>query len=371
MPLYLDRIPPADGPDSCDSLDHGAASDEKAHRLRPTLTIGLLNNMQDGALEATERQFISLLDAAAGDMTLRLRLYQLPELPRGEGASRHLKGRYFEIDTLWNEPLDGLIVTGREPSAPRLQDEPYWDSFVRLLDWAQDHTRSTIWSCLAAHAAVLHLDGIPRVRSTHKHCGLFDCELSSDHLITAKSPFRLQMPHSRWNGLEEQALTRHGYEILTKSASVGVDAFVKHNRSLFVFFQGHPEYEANTLLLEYRRDVARYLRGEAAGYPSLPQTYFDDATSDSLREIGREARLFPREELLSEVSAILGQAHLHNSWQATAISLYRNWLDYLTSAKNSATDCSSGVSAPGSAERIHSDRAVPIQTASLPVHFIQ
>src|SRR2546429_6417390 len=41
-----------------------------------------------------------------------------------------------------------------------------------------------------------------------------------------------------------------------------VDMFVKELNSLFVFFQGHPEYEATTLLLEYRRDIKRFLRRE-------------------------------------------------------------------------------------------------------------
>jgi homoserine trans-succinylase len=41
---------------------------------------------------------------------------------------------------------------------------------------------------------------------------------------------------------------------------------VKQRNSLLVFFQGHLEYEAQTLLLEYRRDVGRYLRRERELY---------------------------------------------------------------------------------------------------------
>jgi len=352
-------------------MRRGAESDRILNNQGPTLTIGLVNNMKDSALKATERQFTSLLDAASRDVTIQLRLYQLPGVLRKETVSS-ASGRYSEIDAIREDPLDGLIVTGREPSTPRLQDEPYWSSFTQLLDWAHDHTFSTIWSCLAAHAAVLHLDGITRIRSIRKECGLFECDLLSNHPMTAGAPSRVRMPHSRWNGLDESELRNRGYHILTRSDCVGVDAFVRQSRSLFVFFQGHPEYEANTLLLEYRRDVARYLRGEAAAYPSLPEAYFDDVTSERLLEIGREARLFPREELLSRISAILGQTQLHNSWQATAVSLYRNWLSYLTSAKESAKDRSSDASTPtGSAARINSDRAVASRMASPAVQFIQ
>ena len=57
--------------------------------------------------------------------------------------------------------------------------------------------------------------------------------------------------------------------------SAGVDAFAKQDGSFFLFFQGHPEYDADTLLREYRRDVARFLGGERDDYPAMPHGYFD------------------------------------------------------------------------------------------------
>jgi homoserine O-succinyltransferase/O-acetyltransferase len=318
-----------------------AANSDRSGAL---LTIGLVNNMQDGALEATERQFESLLEAASENVAVRLQIYQLPGISRGQSITRHIASYYSELDTLWDAPLDGLIVTGREPLTARLQDEPYWDSFVRLLEWAREHTISSIWSCLAAHAAVLHMDGISRVRAHHKHYGLFDCEALSDHPILAGTPSRFLMPHSRWNGLEEKELTANGYRVLTTSAGAGIDAFVRQNRSLFIFFQGHPEYEANTLLLEYRRDVARYLRGEAPGYPSLPVAYFNDATTAALQEIQHQARLFPREELLEELNAALREAAIHNSWHRTSSAIYTNWLHYLATQKDARSHHSATVS---------------------------
>ena len=47
-----------------------------------------------------------------------------------------------------------LIVTGTEPRAPVLTEEPYWQHFVQLLSFAREHTVASIWSCLAAHGAV-------------------------------------------------------------------------------------------------------------------------------------------------------------------------------------------------------------------------
>ncbi len=60
--------------------------------------------------------------------------------------------------------LDGLIVTGTEPRAPSLSRRAVLglalDAARRL--GARTTRVSTVWSCLAAHAAVLHLDGIGR-----------------------------------------------------------------------------------------------------------------------------------------------------------------------------------------------------------------
>ena len=100
-----------------------------------------------------------------------LRHFSLPELPRAEAAQSHINQNYEDLSELWASRLDGLIVTGTEPRAAALTDEPYWRTLTKLIDWAEDHTISTVWSCLAAHAAVLHLDGIERRRLPRKLSG--------------------------------------------------------------------------------------------------------------------------------------------------------------------------------------------------------
>jgi homoserine O-succinyltransferase len=297
------------------------------------LTIGLINNMPDGALDATERQFLSLLNSASEGKHIRLSFHALPNIPRNEQGTRHIRNFYSSTEDLCGKHLDALIVTGREPQTPNLRDEPYWDSFTEVLEWAKENTYSTVWSCLAAHAALLHMDGIDRIKSNDKYCGVFECDRVSDHPLTTDAPSTFQLPHSRWNGIPEEALTSCGYSALTRSADAGVDTFVKQHKSLFVFFQGHPEYESNTLLLEYRRDVGRYLRGEANTYPLMPRGYFDHKTMIALTALQNEAMCQPREDLLADISAILGQSKVENTWQATAACIYRNWLDYICEQK--------------------------------------
>ena len=46
------------------------------------LHIGLVNNMADAAMDTTEHQFLTLLEAAAGEMLVHFTLYALPEVER-------------------------------------------------------------------------------------------------------------------------------------------------------------------------------------------------------------------------------------------------------------------------------------------------
>src|SRR6516164_3064820 len=86
------------------------------------LHIGVVNIMPDSALEATERQFVSLLQAASGAVPVRLSFYTLPEVHRSEAGRRRVSS-YIAISDLWSANLDGLIVTGTEPLAKKLTDE--------------------------------------------------------------------------------------------------------------------------------------------------------------------------------------------------------------------------------------------------------
>jgi homoserine O-succinyltransferase len=296
------------------------------------IDIGLVNSMPDAALDATERQFRALLNAAADGLVVRLTLYTLPEVPRSD-FGRNQVSRYSDFGDLWDHHHDGLIVTGTEPRAADLKDEPFWGSLTRVLEWADRHTHSTILSCLAAHAGVLHSDGIVRRALGDKRFGVFECVSVSDHRLTAAAPSRLRMPHSRWNEIPEEALLACDYRILTRSAGAGVDAFVKQLKSLFVFFQGHPEYEATTLLLEYRRDIGRFLRGERDTYPPMPQGYFDGDTGHALTALRERALSDRREQLLAEFPIAMAAGKVTNNWRSTAEGLYRNWLQYIRAEK--------------------------------------
>ncbi|HLH88897.1 MAG TPA: homoserine O-succinyltransferase [Xanthobacteraceae bacterium] len=301
------------------------------------IEIGLVNNMPDTALKSTEAQFAALLTAAAGDLAVRLRLFTLPLVPRSERGAQHLGESYLGLRDFWDSWLDALIVTGTEPRAAALADEPYWPALSEVIEWAEEHTISTVWSCLAAHAAVFHLDGIARQPLADKRFGVFSCDKSNDSagdhplIRDLASPF--PVPHSRWNELREDDLRAGGYEILTRSAAAGVDMFARQGRSLFVFFQGHPEYDPMSLLGEYRRDLGRYLRRERATCPPLPHGYFDAATSVLLTEFAARAQADRREELLAEFPLAAAEGGVRVGWRDGAAQVYRNWLTFIAARK--------------------------------------
>lgn len=289
------------------------------------LHIGLLNNMPDGALEATERQYRELLAAASGRVPLRFSLFSLPQVPRGEWGRNLVSRRYAGIDELWNSALDGLIVTGAEPRAEDLTDEPYWRSLTEVVDWARQETYSTVWSCLAAHAAVQHLDGIRRRPLPEKRFGVFPSIRNCDHAITDGLPGTFPVPHSRWNDLGAEILAENGYRILTRLEDGSADAWVKDEGSLFLFLQGHPEYESCTLLLEYKRDVTCFVRGERKTYPSMPENYFDASAQQALQTLRAKVLVDRRPADFPDDLA----SNLPNRWRDTAIRLYANWLGQL------------------------------------------
>ncbi len=314
-------------------LDSGRSRSAAELNAANCITVGLINNMPDAALEATERQFADLIRAATPKAVVLLKLFAMPEVPRGETARTALAERYRDIAELWQTPLDGLIVTGTEPRAKCLMEEPYWETLSKVVDWAKDHTASTIWSCLAAHAAVLHSDGIERRALKRKRFGVFDCRLAADHPMTKHFPEPLWVPHSRYNDLPEQALASCGYTILARSTTAGVDTFAKQDGSFFLFFQGHPEYQADTLLREYRRDAVRFLNREREDYPAMPLGYFNDDAAAVAEAFRTRASRDRRGELIGEFPKSALEAGLQCPWRAAALGTYEKWCAYLSARK--------------------------------------
>jgi homoserine O-succinyltransferase len=326
-----------------DSREHHLFSRAPSGRTRASvswrsrtecLDIGLINNMPDAALISTERQLFDLLNAAAGPLVVRLHFYTMKATPRSDWG-RDYVGRYYRTtDELLDGRLDGIIVTGTEPRAPSLTVEPYWPTFVELVDWASDNTSSSVYSCLAVHGAVLHMDGVDRHALPGKCIGVFTQTKAEHHPLMHNIPASFRTPHARWNEVQERELADCGYSVLAKSAEAGVDCFVKQQKkSLFVHFQGHPEYETQSLLGEYRRDMGRFLRGENEVCPTIPRGYFSTETEKVVTAFRQKALSDRRPEFFAGFPADQLAKDLRSDWHEPAKRVYRNWLLYMASQR--------------------------------------
>lgn len=293
------------------------------HAAGAPLVIGLVNGMPGEARGRTERQFRAVLTAAA-TQPLELRLFAL------EGAAPG----YADVLAVPDAGLDGMIVTGAPPRAASLPQEATWPRLAALIDHAWGADLPTVWSCLAAHAAVLHLDGIKRQRLPAKLTGLIACARTwAAHPLAIGLPDHWRAPHSRYNDLPSDRLMAAGYRVLSRAGTKGADIFVKDGGAPFLFCQGHPEYEADTLLREYRRDVGAWLEAGSGPPPVRPHGCFTPVAEAALDAFLRDAS---GPESMQSFPFAACAAGLTAAWQPVTARLYRSWLDEIAARRLSA-----------------------------------
>lgn len=290
--------------------------------------VGLLNNMPDAALRATELQFARLLKDASGNLDVRLRLFSLGSLPRSAETRTRMAGFYDDATFLEAANIDALIVTGVSPVTGDLRTAPYWSELAQLIDWAETGTISTLFSGPAAHAAVLHLDGIAPRRLPAKLAGIYACARAEDDPLFFNSAPSVPVPHARRYDIADSDLTAMGYRVLSRLENGQVDIFTREpaGRSRFVFLQGHPEYDPGTLGRSYLNDMDYFLAGETSERPAVPEHYFDRATEGRLAEIKDDAGLTPYQQVV--LNALPRQV-----WHPHTVRLVGNWLMLVAAAK--------------------------------------
>lgn len=292
------------------------------------LHLGFLNMMPDAALAATEQQFIRLVGSCNQIAQFYVYPFSLPELNRGADATEHIDAHYFDFEALAAEGLDALIVTGANVSNPSLDEEPFWDPLMKVLSWAEDNVASVLCSCLASHALLKHQHGIERQPLPQKKWGVYSHRIrQSAHPLMRDINTRFDVPHSRYNEVTATAIENAGLTVLADSDDAGVHIAVSPDRFRVVYFQGHPEYDAISLLKEYKREVNRFLNGELDAPPPLPENYFREdpthitdrylETAQIAQSIGEPLPAFPDDEL-----AVL----VDNTWGDTGKAVVNNWL---------------------------------------------
>ena len=210
--------------------------------------------------------------------------------------SQHLDSFYTTFEAVREERYDGMIITGAPVENLEFEDVDYWDELCQIMRWTRSHVHSTLHICWGAQAGLYYHYGIPKHTLSKKLFGIYEHDI-----IRKRSPLfrgfddRFYAPHSRYTEVTlEDVLAVPELELLATSREAGVFGVKStDNRRFFIF--AHPEYDSDTLALEYFRDVAK-------GLPiSVPKNYYPD-DDPSKPPIFR--------------------------WRAHAHLLYSNWLNY-------------------------------------------
>ncbi len=306
----------------------------------PPLEVALVNLMPDAAFVATERQFSTLLQAGAAAIgrTVELSLHTLEGDPRGSRITTEVAERYEPLAERRSRPLDAVVVTGANPVRAELEDEPFWDALAELLLWAVEHTSGLLLSCLAAHAGLAVFDGLPRQRLEAKCTGVFAQTASPGHPLAAALPEPLVLPHSRWNDVDQRLLDDAGWDVALGGPRTGWAVATKSlGRAEVTVVQGHPEYDAGSLLAEYQRDARRYVTGEQEQLPPLPERCLGDGESPvlhALQDSLAAGRRSSEEFAAVSFAALAEQASA--PWQPAASKLYGHWLAGVASRSGTA-----------------------------------
>lgn len=183
----------------------------------------------------------------------------------------HLNTFYMTFDQIRHKKYDGMIITGAPLDFVAFEDVDYWDELKDILEWTNTHVHCTLHSCWGSFAGLYYHYGIQKRDRIPKLSGIY-----AHRVIKRNSPlFRgfddcFYAPHSRATEvLAEQIEAVPELELMAVSDEAGI-AIAKSIDSRRFFIACHPEYDSDTLKLEYERDAAKGMN------PQMPVNYFPD-----------------------------------------------------------------------------------------------
>ena len=302
--------------------------DRAVHQDIRELHIGFLNMMPDAALRATERQFIRLVGSCNRIAQFFVYPFSLPALDRSEETLGYIERYYSDFESLRGAGLDALIITGANVASPDLEEQPFWQPLMEVVEWAWDNVASMLCSCLATHAVLKHFHGIDRQPLPQKRWGVYSHRVSAKrHPLLRDINTRFDVPHSRYNDISRAQLEASGLTVLADSTDGGVHMAASPDQFRVFYMQGHPEYDANSLLKEYRRELYRYASRERDRPPPLPRNYFlGEAERIALEALEAAARAREAGRTYDDTLEADVEGLLDNTWGDTAKAIINNWL---------------------------------------------
>lgn len=259
--------------------------------IRP-LKIAIVNLMPTKI--TTETQLLRLLSNTP--LQVEPDLIKMSSHESKNTSYEHLASFYKTFDEIKDSKYDGMIITGAPVENYDFEDVDYWEELKQIMEWSKTHVTSTLHICWAAQAGLYYHYGIPKYSLEKKCSGVFKHKVNrKTSKLVRGFDNEFYAPHSRYTEVRAEDIKRiKELEILSESADAGVYiVFTKGGRRIFV--TGHSEYDADTLALEYKRDVDKGIN------PEIPKNYFpnDDPTKTPVVR-----------------------------WRSHANLLFSNWLNY-------------------------------------------
>lgn len=264
----------------------------KHQDIRP-LEVLLLNLMPKKI--TTEIQYMRKLSNSP--IQINIDLLRVDEHISRNTPQKHLDTFYKSFDEVQGKYYDGMIITGAPLDQIDFEDVTYWNALSSMIKWSKEHVTSTLFSCWAVAAALKVFYDLPMLQRKEKLSGVYlhNRAMTPDPIVRGFDD-RFYAPHSRFIDFPTSVIEDNtDLHVLADSEETGVFlAASPGNRQIYV--TGHPEYDAETLAEEYRRDL------NAGKDPIIPINYFphDDPT------------LRPR-----------------CSWRSHAALLFSNWINFV------------------------------------------
>lgn len=259
--------------------------------IRP-LKILILNLMP--TKQVTETQLLRCLSNTP--LQIEPELLQTSSYIPKNTSQEHLLSFYKTFREVSSSRYDGLIITGAPVEQLSYEEVEYWAELCDIMEWSKTNVHSVLHICWGAQAGLYYHYGLQKRPLEAKVSGIFHHSLQRPKLPLVRGfDDRFCAPHSRHTEVAvADILDCQDLELIALSDLAGAYLVSAHDgRQIFVM--GHPEYDAETIALEYRRDLDKGLN------PQIPYNYFP----------GNDPAQIPL-----------------NLWRSHANLLFSNWLNY-------------------------------------------
>lgn len=234
--------------------------------IRP-LQVAILNLMPDKT--TTETQLLRAIGLSP--LQIEITLLHMSSHHSKNTPQSHLTNFYKTYADVKGQNFDALVVTGAPVDHLEYEDVNYWPELTEILEWARTHVYSSLFICWGALAGLYHYNGVKKTNLTKKISGIYPHKIVLPFTpLVGGFDDVFDVPVSRLTGLDATEIAgRPGLDIVATSPDAGV-FIVSDASERRVYLLNHLEYDAETILKEYRRDLTAGLN------PDIPYNYFPE-----------------------------------------------------------------------------------------------